>query len=153
MTFLYMICILSCILFANSNSNSHSNYNWKSKYESISKNYLNPSPIQDQPYEHTIIWMGSQEGLAMQLLNLELLWNIAIINQFNILIVSYHNRYHYPDSNTVSLCSTIELPINIRCMIVSNRTEFMTQKHISGHDVNKLRIRIRCITGTSTIGG
>lgn len=71
-----------------------------------------------------VSWLGSQEGISMQMYNLELLYGVSIDNGFNIDVLSFHNKKHYPDKNYVDLCSIFELPSSIKCQIQSNRTAF-----------------------------
>ena len=61
----------------------------------------------------------------MQMLNLELLYKFSMDEMFDIVILSFHNKIHYPDiKEGVNLCEIFSMPSNVRCEHVPDRTSF-----------------------------
>lgn len=66
-----------------------------------------------------LMWLGTNEGLSMQMKNLEILWNAAVFHKRSIVVVPFFNKAHYPDvpyGNSISLCDLFVLPFDVECM-------------------------------------
>jgi len=80
---------------------------------------------------HIIHWLGSQEGISMQMYNLELLYGLSLEKGFSIAMLSFHNKKHYPDKDHINLCAIFEFPSNILCHEKVDRAAFANDHHCS----------------------
>jgi hypothetical protein len=83
-----------------------------------------------------IWWIGSQEGISMQMYNLDLLYGLSLEKIFDIKVVPFHNKKHYPDMDNIELCTVFAFPQSITCptTVNLNRTALAVQ-----HDCAVLR--------------
>ena len=79
--------------------------------------------------KHIVSWFGTQEGMSMQVINLNYIYNVALTNGFNLRVMSFHNMYHYPEFPAVlggvSICNYFIFPDNIDCLQIQNRSQYM----------------------------